>query len=214
MWVYDVERKKKSFENGQGRSAYPFAVSENLYVPLVEGGRRHGSSAGMARWRETSRFAKQVHEHVDEKSICRATTSTAAMALFALEARSPYNIRKLEEALEVNPELLSHLATGTEASRHQLVLENLVDYADEKARHQFARRDDHSVLQDGRGRSSRTGHTSIHPAYLALLALTSRVYIALKDGGGCGPFGYEYRDVLPEFLNTLNRHVALASRAG
>src|SRR5438128_1743548 len=66
VWVYEFARKRKYFANGQGPSAYSFAVSEDLYVPRVTGERVtaqehwHGSLEG-----RLAALARQVHQRVD-----------------------------------------------------------------------------------------------------------------------------------------------------
>jgi len=213
VWVYELASKKKYFANGQGASAYSFAVSEDLYVPMVGGERVtaqerwHGSLEG-----RLAAVAKQVHERVDPLRVQPEDLFKLPMALFALEARSPHNIRKLEEALKAKPELLSRLATRPGVALHHLVLENLVNYVDELARRhsppavEFVFSDSGSVLLSDRP------YFNNRELPHRFFALTSRVCVALRVGGGPWPFTYRYLDAHPDFLRVMNHQFALAAR--
>lgn len=213
VWVYEVAKKKKYFANGQGPSAYSFAISEDLYVPVVAGERVtaqerwHGSLEG-----RLAAVAKQVHERMDPLLLQPEDAFKLPMALFALEARSPYNIQRLEEALKARPELLSRLATRPGVSLHHLVLENLVNYADELARRhsppamEFVFSDADSVLLCDR---PYFNHRELSHRFFAL---TSRVHLALRVGGGPWPFTYRYLDAQPEFVDLMNNRIALSAR--
>jgi hypothetical protein len=207
VWVYEIDSKRKYFANAQGRSAYTFAVTNDLYIPTVEGER----ATAMERWFSAlegtlADFASQAHKHQETLTLDKHEDIAKVLAaLFALEYRSPSIIRQLQAAFAS----LDTVPQSNETLVHQLALENVINYANVCAAHfslgtmllLYCHKP--SVLLSDRPAVS-VGDSALAPRFFVL---TSKVIVALTQEMQENGFAYAYVEPEQGMLDSLRTYL-------
>lgn len=210
VWVYEIDSKRKYFANAQGRSAYTFAVTNDVYIPTVEGER----ATAMERWFSAlegtlADFASQAHKHQETLSLEKQEDVVKVLAaLFALECRSPSIIRQFQATFAS----LDTLPQPVELLSHQFALENVINYASEyAARYSLGHMlllycEEPSVLLSDR---PTVGDSELTHKFFVL---TSKVIVALAEERQGNEFAYAYVEQEQGMLDLLNKNIALQAR--
>ena len=214
VWVYEIDSRRKYFANAQGGKAYDFAVSDDLYIPLIGGER----TTALERWFSSlegklANLAKQVHE--DRETLFFRNHEDAIptlMSLFALECRSPFNIQILKGEIASSPQFSDLISQPTEISIQQLVLENIINYVNEyalrfsKSNMLILRCENQDVICSDR---PVFHHPTLTPRFFAL---TNKIIIALAKDPLNTELKYTYTTLEPEMLDLLNKRIVLEAR--
>ena len=207
IWVYEIDSRRKYFANAQGSSAYTFAISNDLYIPTIEGER----ATAMERWFSNlegtlADFASQTHKHQETLSLNKSEDILKLLAaLFALECRSPSLIQQFQTIFATS----ATVPRPDELVSHQLALENVINYVNEcAARFSLGHMlllycEEPKVLLSDR---PTFNHSEITHKFFVL---TSKVVVALSEEMQGNGFVYRYEEQEQEILDLLNKKIAL-----
>ncbi len=135
VYCYDIRESRQFFANANGGAAFAFAISNDLYVPVINGER----APEMEKWFSSQEDAlaglvKQAHTKKEQITIKkRADTGRIVQALVGLECRSRYDVQRLREALRQEPSLRAVISNNPERDEQRLVLENIINLITERA---------------------------------------------------------------------------------
>lgn len=211
VFVYSLPEGRTYFEKTTTRRPYPFAIVEDLYVPLI-GGRRATSME--ARWlsaQETalSDLVRLAHQRTDRLARDIAEYTKISMALFTLEQRSRFNLERLRRAVEDRPELRKCISTSPEREPHRLVLENLIHLVTEThSRHWPLSL---VFVYSGNGSfilTDRPGFTDPRMPE-RVMVLTNKVAVIYQRSEQPT---FEHIDATPDFVDMVNKMVAIRAR--
>ncbi|MEM9454550.1 MAG: hypothetical protein AAGF11_10250 [Myxococcota bacterium] len=133
--VYDIRKKKKFLSTGRGKTAFSFAIQNDLHIPRIEGNR----ATALEQWFSNlegslADFIRQAHNMKVPFSFRTNTGFTKAiMGLVALEYRSRYNLDLIQKQLWNDSRLLSDLTSGDGTEPKRATLENLIHLVTERA---------------------------------------------------------------------------------
>ncbi|MDQ2730309.1 MAG: DUF4238 domain-containing protein [Armatimonadota bacterium] len=133
--VYEVEKSRTYVSTGEGKTAYSFAIANDLYIHT--GG--ISRAVGLEQWfsgLETvlARLVRQVHARVDPICYDKVEDPTlTVMALVGLECRSPYNLRTIQRALETDESLRAMVDPDSSVSPELQVKQNIIHSVTEYA---------------------------------------------------------------------------------
>jgi hypothetical protein len=212
VWVYEIDSKRKYFANAQGRSAYTFAVTNDVYIATIEGERATAMEQWLSGLEGTlADFASQAHKHQETLALEKQEDIEKVLAaLFALEYRSPSIIGQLQATFASFDTRLQ----PDELLSHRLALENVINYVNECAK-RFSLGtmllfycDQPCVLLSDRPTVS-VGDQTLAPRFFVL---TSKVIVALTQEMHGNGFVYSYAEPEQDILDKLNENIARQAR--
>ncbi len=212
VFVHLLAEDRSCFERTTKRRPYPFAVAEDLYVPLIDGRRAISMEARWLNEQETalSELVRLAHQRSDRLARDIAGYTRISMALFALEQRSRFNLEHLRRAVEDRPDLCGYISASPEREPHRLVLENLIHLAMEMhTRHWPLTL---TFVHAGNANFILTDRPGVTDPGMAerVMVLTNKVAVVYRKA--LGQPSFEHIDATEEFVDTVKRMLAIKAR--
>lgn len=212
VFVHLLPEDRSAFQRTTRRRPYPFAIVEDLYVPLVDGRRATSMEARWLNNQETalSELVRLAHQRSDRLARNVAEYTKISMALFALEQRSRFNLEYLRRAVDDRREFREYISASPEREPHRLVLENLIHLVTEMhTRHwpltlAFVHSGKASFILTDRPGFADQGMPE------RVMVLTNKVAVVYQRSISQPMF--EHVDATREFVDTINRMLAIKAR--
>jgi hypothetical protein len=213
IFVYDIERREKSFARSAGRRSFSFAAANDLYVPKFD----HGRAVELEKWLGASEsalalLARQAHARKQNLDLGDGLSMAKMLtAVFSLECRSPYMLARLEEAVRTDPAFRERFGAAESDDPKQVVLQNLPNYTHDLSL-QMTPPGFTIVHSDGGGVLVGDRPYFYDPGIgQRFFALTNKVILAVERVEK--EVLYKYVDAKPDFVDFFNTELALQARS-
>lgn len=211
VYVYELKSQRYYISTGQGRKPFSFAITNDLYVHTANGIR----AVGLEKWfsdqeNSLASIVRQVHNRQMLAECSLKDFTKIIMAIIGLECRSSYNISKIQEIIEKDSFVRKTISASPSCPPEQLVLENIVHWVNEQLPSAvptemvfyFAPEYLSLVLGD----RPYFNHNEIEYRFVVL---TNKVLLGYRHSN---EFTYKYIDAEKEFIEMINKQVALNAR--
>lgn len=212
VWTFPTVTDCVTFERSAGRKPFPFAIAEDLYVPVIEGRRAKALEAGWLNSLETAlaHVVRLAHSRTPLGPMDQERFLRFALGLFSLEQRSRYVITTLKDEIAADPILRAQITASPERRTLQLVLENIVHVTTHLANTHMPLKC--AFLHAGTSDFVIADRPGFNDPRLSqrVMVLTNKIAV-LYEKGQDKP-AYLYKDAQAEMVETINRVVALGAR--
>lgn len=208
--VFEIDANKFSFSASKGSSGFSFAIVNDLYVPILEGGRVVSAEKWLSGLEGTiGSVLPMVLAGGDIQYASPSTALKFVMGLLSLEFRAEYILDRFKETLEKDLDVRSFLGLHSDRTVHQIIVENIVNSVDEYARRLLPVR--MTILQTNTSEFIVTDRPVVDEQYVGqrIIVVAPSIAIALEQGAP--PFSYQYSPVKDDLVHSIN--IALATNA-
>jgi len=211
--VHKVKSRRSYVSTGQGKKAFSFAITNDLYIHTAYGNRAVGLERWFNRLEGTlAALVRQVHvKKVPIKPIPTITYTKTLMAIISLECRSPYNIQMIKKAIEEDNSLSEIISPAPRRPLEQQILENIVHSVSEQVESLtpteliffFAPRSRSWVIGD-------RPYLKDDRLEYRFVVLTNKVLLMYRRSPDVDK--YRYQEVDENFIETMNKMITLQAR--
>jgi hypothetical protein len=210
--VHEVKSRRSYVSTGEGKKAFSFAITNDLYIHTGYGNR----AVGLERWfsRLEDALAALVHQvHVKKEPIeyTSFTYTKTLMAIISLECRSPYNIQKIQKAIEEDKSLREIISPDPSHPLEQQILENIVHLVSEQV--ESLTPTEMIFFLAPRSRSWVIGdrpYLTDDRLEYRFVVLTNKVLLGYRRSPDEDK--YQYQEVKENFIENINRMITLQAR--